>query len=206
MPSITAWKCSAGRPVARGRRQRAPRATGCSGVAGEGRVDLAPPPRELEARHGRVAHLVDDVVHLAAERVERGDRAPARRRQEEEAVVEARPARGGLLLAVLVRAHWTTLCADALRGNSRSGRPGALMPSSSRAGKTARHATAAQSTGPRTGRRRNTSPCTRSIRARMRRPPAMTRGDLEAQPRRQRGEQRAPGVEQRAGARRSRRP
>ena len=45
------------------------------------------------------------VVHFAAEGVQRGDRAAPLRRQEQEAVVEARSAGGGLVLAVLVRGH-----------------------------------------------------------------------------------------------------
>jgi len=47
-------------------------------------IDLAAPPGELDAGHGRIGDLVDDVVHLAAERVHRGDRAAALRRQEQE--------------------------------------------------------------------------------------------------------------------------
>ncbi len=75
-------------------------------VAGEEVRDLGAPPRELGAGDPDVAHLVGDVVHLAAESVERRDRAPLLRRQEEEAVVEARAARGRFLLAVFVGRHW----------------------------------------------------------------------------------------------------
>ena len=104
MPSITVWKCACGSGKSR--------TTGCSALrhrmlrrAGEDLRDFLPPPRELRARHARIGHFVDDVVDLAAERVQRGDRAPARRRQEQEAVVEARPALRRLLLAVLVGRH-----------------------------------------------------------------------------------------------------
>ena len=46
--------------------------------AGEDRGDLAAPPGELDARDAGIGDLVDDVVDFAAERVQRGDRAPAR--------------------------------------------------------------------------------------------------------------------------------
>ena len=49
-------------------------------VAREEVRDLRAPPRELGARHADVAHLVGDVVDLAAEGVERGDRAAPLRR------------------------------------------------------------------------------------------------------------------------------
>ena len=43
----------------------------------EGARDLLPPPRELGVRDAGVGDLVDDIVDFAAERIERGDRAPA---------------------------------------------------------------------------------------------------------------------------------
>ena len=90
-------------------------------------------------------HFVDDVVDLAAERVERGDRAAPRRRQEQEAVVEARAALRGLLLAVLVGRH----AAAALRARTTS------------ASRTRRRTSRASRS---TGRRANTSPPTASMR------------------------------------------
>ena len=74
-------------------------------LAGEGRGDLAAPPGELGRRDARVGDLVGDVVDLAAEGVEGGDRGAPRRRQEEEGVVEARAAGGRLLLDVLLGRH-----------------------------------------------------------------------------------------------------
>ena len=151
MPSITVWKCSGGSANSR--------TIGCKRERDrmlrrpvERARDLLPPPRELRARDGGIRHLVDDVVDLAAERVERGDRAAARRRQEQEAVVEARAALRGLLLAVLVGCHAAAI----------------------RAGTSAWYATAHQSRARSTGRRANTSPSTASMRSRMRRPPAIT--------------------------------
>src|SRR5690242_15363779 len=88
---------------------------------------FVPPPGELGVRHLRLGALVHHVVDLPAERVERRDRAAALGGQEQERVIEARPARRRLLLAVLVGCH------KALK--KRSG----------------------QSKGPRTGRRRNMS-------------------------------------------------
>src|SRR5688572_516862 len=67
---------------------------------------LVAPPRELRAGDRRVGALVHHVVHFAAERIERRDRPPALRRQEQEAVIEARAAGGGFLLAILMRVHF----------------------------------------------------------------------------------------------------
>src|SRR6187399_1062512 len=102
---------------------------------------LGAPPRELGARNLRVLHLVGDVVHLAAEGVKRRDRPAPLGGEEEEAVVEARAARGRLLLAILV------------------------------GGQMALAAIATQSHAFRTGRLRKTSPCAASILSRMRSPP-----------------------------------
>jgi hypothetical protein len=49
--------------------------------------------------------MVDGIVDLAAERVQRGDRPAPLVRQEQEAVVEAGAALNGLLLAVFVGRH-----------------------------------------------------------------------------------------------------
>src|SRR5690606_22679339 len=59
-------------------------------------LDFAAPPVEARARKLRVGRFVDDVVDLATERVERGDGAPSRWRQEQEAVIETRSAARGL--------------------------------------------------------------------------------------------------------------
>ena len=104
MPSMTVWKCSSGSANSRTTRHERLRDRMLRRAV-ERAGDLLPPPRELGLRDVRVVHFVDHVVDLAAERVQRGDRAPPRRRQEQEAVVEARAARRGLLLAVLVRGH-----------------------------------------------------------------------------------------------------
>jgi hypothetical protein len=74
-------------------------------LAGVHRADLLPPPRELGRGELSIGGLVDDVVDLPAEGVERGDRPAPLGRQEEKGIVEARAARGGLLLAVLVGRH-----------------------------------------------------------------------------------------------------
>ena len=66
---------------------------------------FVPPPGELGAGELRVRGLVHHVVHLAAKGVQRRDGAPSRRCQEQERVVETRPAGGGFLLAVFVRRH-----------------------------------------------------------------------------------------------------
>src|SRR5581483_7986062 len=95
----------------------------------------------------RVARLVDRVVDLAAESVERGDGAAPLRRQEQERVVEARTALRRLLLAVLVGSHRIESARESISGQSQ-----------------------ARSTG----RCLNTSPLARSIFCRMRRPPWTT--------------------------------
>ena len=151
MPSITVWKCSGGSANSRTIGFKRERDRMLRRPVERAR-DLLAPPRELRARDGRIRHLVDDVVDLAAERVERGDRAAPRRRQEHEAVVEARAALRRLLLAVLVGCHAAAL----------------------REGTSAWYATAHQSRARSTGRRANTSPSTASMRARMRRPPSIT--------------------------------
>ena len=71
-------------------------------VAGERGADLAAPPGQLGGGDAGVGDLVGDVVDLAAEGIEGGDRGAPRRRQEQEGVVEARAARGGLFLDVLL--------------------------------------------------------------------------------------------------------
>src|SRR5205085_8392054 len=91
-------------------------------------------------------HLVGDVVHLAAEGIERRDRAAPVGGQEEEAVVEARAARRGLLLAILVGGHTVRVAALARIHT--------------------------QSSLPSRGRWRKTSPRTATILSRMAAPPA----------------------------------
>ena len=71
-----------------------------------------------------------------------------------------------------------------------------------RGGKSASRATRAQSVRESFGRRRKTSPPAASMPSRMRWPPAMHAGQLEAEPPRQRARQRASGFEHRARARR----
>ena len=107
MPSMIVWSCSCGQRDTRARPARAPAPPDAAAIRRTRAATSLPPPRELDARDVRLAHLVDDVVDFAAERVQRGDRAPARRRQEQEAVVEARAALRRLLLAVFVGRHAT---------------------------------------------------------------------------------------------------
>src|SRR5690606_30070326 len=78
---------------------------GVFGLAREQVVDLRAPPCQLDARHRRVGTFVHHVVYLAAERVQRGNGAPALGRQEQERIIKTRTALGGLFLAVLVRRH-----------------------------------------------------------------------------------------------------
>ena len=155
MPSMIVWKCSSRqRELAHDRHQRLRHRMLRRAV--ERARDLRAPPRELGARDGRVGHFVDDVVDLAAERVERGDRAPP------------------------LAAAGTGSCS---RSSSRSARPSAgsirrascgCVASGARVGTSARYATApspacAAPAGARTRRR----PPRRS-RSRMRMPPAIT--------------------------------
>ena len=151
MPSMTVWKWL--------RRQREFAHDGHERLrdrmlrrAVERARDLLPPPRELGARDVRVGHLVDDVVDLAAERVERRDRAAPWRRQEQEAVVEARAALRRLLLAVLVGRHAERPVAERAPGTQPCTSPRCAAPGAART------------------RRRPTA----SMRSRMRRPPAIT--------------------------------
>ncbi|KAG0778344.1 hypothetical protein G6F22_011289 [Rhizopus arrhizus] len=104
-------------------------------LAVEHLVDLRAPPGQLDAGQRRIGAFVDHVVHFAAIRVQRGDRAAAFRRQEQERVVEAGTALGGFLLAVFVRGH-------------RLGRACYLIE---------RHSMMAQSLAPNSGRFMNTS-------------------------------------------------
>src|SRR4029453_1734676 len=109
--------------------------------AGENGVHLLAPPRKLRVCDAGIARFVDNVVDFAAERIERCDRPPPLRRQEHEAVVEARPALRRLLPAVFVGAH-------------------AGLDTMTRGGKSARHATNGQSTRRSCGRGGKTSPGT----------------------------------------------
>ncbi len=81
------------------------RATGCCGVPVNAAAISLRHQASFVRASCRIRNLVDDIVDLAAERVERRDRAAPLGRQEQEAVVEARAAAGRLLLAVLVRRH-----------------------------------------------------------------------------------------------------
>ena len=134
----------------RGATRRAPARPGAAAARVEDRRDLAAATRRASLRPRRVGALVDDVVHLAAERVERGDRAPPLRRQEQEAVVEARAAAA----RPCCWQYSSGVIADS------------AVP--------ARHSMRSQSEPRSTGRWRNTSPRTRSIFSRMRRPPWTT--------------------------------
>src|SRR5260370_8812974 len=67
--------------------------------AGEKIRNLRAPPGELGRGELRVGGLVDDVIDLAAEGVQRRDRAPALGRQEEKREVEARSALARFLLS-----------------------------------------------------------------------------------------------------------
>ena len=104
MPSITVWKCSS-RQAIRGDHGPQRERHRMLRRAGEHGADLLAPPGELRAGELGIGDFVDDVVDFAAERVERGDRAPPLRRQEQEAVVEARAALRRPLLAVFVGRH-----------------------------------------------------------------------------------------------------
>src|SRR5205085_4107104 len=99
------------------------------------------PPRKFRGGDLRIEAFVDDVVDLAAEGIERGDRATALRRKEEKGVIEAGAARRGFLLTIIVGRH------------------------------TARARSSGQSKARRTGRRRKTSYFACSIFSRMRKPP-----------------------------------
>ena len=170
MPSITVWKCASRQAIGGDHRPQRERHRMLR-RAGEHGADLLPPPGELRARELRVGDLVDDVVDLAAERVERGDRAPPLRRQEQEAVVEAR--------AALRRLCWQYSSGVMRRLRDGRGDAGAE-------GRRASRATRAQSVRESFGRRRKTSPPAASMPSRMRWPPASTPDNLEAEPPRQR--------------------
>src|SRR5690348_7021025 len=58
-------------------------------LAGEKIRHLVAPPGQLCSSNLRIEAFVDDVVDFAAEGIERRDRAPALRGQEEKGVVEA---------------------------------------------------------------------------------------------------------------------
>ncbi len=165
MPSITVWKCSSGSRYARDD-GRSASATGCCGVP----ANVAPTSVRHHASFVRASagsvDFVDDVVDLAAEGVERGDRAPALRRQEQEAVVEAR-------------------CRSA-RPSAGSTRRASCGGAGLQAGRwrRGRKDRAARDAGPvaaptASGEPRKTSPPVASMPSRMRCPPASTPRDLE---------------------------
>ena len=105
MPSMISFRCSCGDADTARRTAASAWSPDAAAVRRTGSPPRCATRRACAAASCGVASLVDHVVHLAAERVQRGDGAPALRRQEEEAVVEARAARGGLLLAVFVGRH-----------------------------------------------------------------------------------------------------
>ena len=104
MPSMIVCRCACG-SAKRATTGCSACATGCCGVPSY----AAATSRRHHASFARATSgsldLVDDVVDLAAERVQRDDPAAPFRRQEQEAVVEARAAVRGLLLAVVVGRH-----------------------------------------------------------------------------------------------------
>ena len=113
MPSMIVWKCSCGSANARDHRAAAPAPPGAAARRRTPRRPPAATRRAWCARLRRRSTLVDDVVDFAAEGVQRRDRAAPLRRQEQEAVVEARAALRGLLLAVLVGRHRGGRCTPA---------------------------------------------------------------------------------------------
>src|SRR5438034_1447153 len=67
--------------------------------------DFAAPPGQLYSRHRGIRDIIDDVVDLAAERVQGRDGVSPRRRQEAKTGGKARPALRNLLLAVGLWVH-----------------------------------------------------------------------------------------------------
>jgi hypothetical protein len=150
MPSMTSRAGFGQMPKAAMAGQRA--RPDAAGAAVEMAAISVAPPGELGARDAGVAAFVDDVVDFAAERVERGDRAAPLRRQEQEAVVEARAAG-----AALSWQYWS--------GSScEQGAPNHVEPVGGRS----------------TGRRRKTSPPTASIARGCVSPPIDDHAHLEA--------------------------
>ncbi len=67
--------------------------------------DFFAPPHQFGARHAFVGAVVDCIVDLAAESIQRRDGASPLCRQEQEAVIKTGSALSGLLLAVIVWGH-----------------------------------------------------------------------------------------------------
>ena len=128
--------------------------TGWLGWPAKAVSHLAAPPVQLGRGHAGVAHLVDDVVDLAAEGVEGRDRRAPRRRQEEEGVIEATSRCAAALSC--------TYCCGVMRRASRMRR----APQ--------QHAAASRAPQRRAVRAASRSPCA-SIFSRMRSPPCTTR-------------------------------
>src|SRR5690349_10781433 len=102
-------------------------------VAAEELRHLVPPPAEGHARGRSIARLVDGVVDLAAERVQRGDGAPALWREEQERVIEARAALRCFLPAVFVWRHRASTARPKMSGQSNAVSTGRCRKTSPRA-------------------------------------------------------------------------
>ena len=76
MPSITVWKCSSGRRYARDDRLQRERDRMLRRAGERRRRSRVRHHASLARASAGIGDLVDDVVDLAAERIERGDRAP----------------------------------------------------------------------------------------------------------------------------------
>jgi len=81
-----------------------------AGLAAKGLGDFLLPPGQLLGGHAHVLHLVHDIVHFAAERIERGDRGPAVGWQKEEGVIKAAARCGSFFLDVGFRIHMAGDC------------------------------------------------------------------------------------------------
>jgi hypothetical protein len=60
---------------------------------------------QLDSRNIDIRAFVNDVIHFAAERIQRGDRLAPLFGQKQEAVIKAGAAGSGFLLAVFFRCH-----------------------------------------------------------------------------------------------------
>ena len=68
-------------------------------------VYFVAPPSQFGLSDAWVGHFIDHIVDFAAERIKRGDRTAALRRQKQECVIKATPRRGGFLLNVFLGRH-----------------------------------------------------------------------------------------------------
>jgi hypothetical protein len=75
------------------------------GLPGKGGSDFIAPPRQFGLRDARVGYLINDVVHLTAKRIKRGDGGTPYLGQEQKGVVETAARTGGFLLDVLLWGH-----------------------------------------------------------------------------------------------------